>query len=177
MADHALTVVPHATAFSTAWAMPTPWTFQSKPIAAFLDRWLMDAKIIVDPFCGKSDRAGMRCDLAFGMDAVQFCNELLPNVRGSADAVLFDPPYSPRQIKESYSKVGLRCSRSDTQNAKLYSRVRGQLAELLRPGGVALSFGWQSAGFCGWATDEILLVQHGGAHNDTICVAQRKPTP
>lgn len=36
-----------------------------------------------------------------------------------------------------------------------------------------LSFGWNSAGMGleGFRRLEILLVAHGGAHNDTICVA------
>jgi hypothetical protein len=54
--------------------------------------------------------------------------------------------------------------------------VRAALTDILDDGGLALSFGWQSSGFGReWETLEILLVQHGGAHNDTICVAQRKP--
>jgi hypothetical protein len=44
-------------------------------------------------------------------------------------------------------------------------------------GTIALSFGWSSVGFGknrGWRMIEILLVCHGGAHNDTICVAEVK---
>ena len=53
--------------------------------------------------------------------------------------------------------------------------MREALALILKPDGIALSFGWQSAGFGrDWDTLEILLVQHGGAHNDTICVAQKR---
>ena len=110
-----------------------------------------------------------------GVDAEEFCQRLLQD-GVVADAVLFDPPYSPRQISECYKSIGKAVSMRDTQNALLYSRVRKPLAMLLRPGGVALSFGWQSSGFGkDWTTEEILLVQHGGAHNDTVCVAQRKP--
>lgn len=65
----------------------------------------------------------------------------------------------------------------ETQNARLYSEVRDALDRLLVPGGVALSFGWNSAGFGrrrGYDIAEIMLVAHGGAHNDTICVAEVK---
>lgn len=93
-----------------------------------------------------------------------------------ADAVLFDPPYSPRQIAECYRGIGREVRQEDTQNAALFSRVKAPLSSLLKSSGIALSFGWQSGGFGrSWETLEILLVQHGGAHNDTICVAQRKP--
>lgn len=158
---------------STIWAMPNKYTFQIPPIEEFVKRWVRDCKIIVDPFCGASEIATHRNDIRLSyLDSAIWCDSLSI----VADAVIFDPPYSPRQIKESYSSVGLKCTIRDTQNGALYKKVKGSLANLLKPGGIALSFGWQSSGFGkAWATEEIMLVQHGGAHNDTICVAQRKP--
>lgn len=162
---------------TVAWAMPNKWTFKIPPIAAFLDRWLSECDVIVDPFAGETSRGTLNNDLAMGgIDAGDWCESLLPNNEGRVDAVLFDPPYSPRQIKECYEHVGLKVGHVETQNGRLYKRVRQPLARLLKPGGIALSFGWQSSGFGkNWETLEILLCQHGGAHNDTICVAQRKP--
>lgn len=164
--------------FLTAWAMPNRRTFQIAPIAAFLDRWLYGCDLIADPFCGTDDRAHLRNDLGHGgIDAEEWCNVMLLEHFGRCDAVLFDPPYSPRQISECYKNIGRPVTAFDTRNAALYARVRKALSALLKPGGVALSFGWQSSGFGkAFVTEEILLVQHGGAHNDTICVAQRKPT-
>lgn len=162
-------------AMSTAWAMPSRWTFQIPPIAAFIARHVKDG-VIVDPFCGTSEIATHRNDLGRGgMDAADFCEGLL-SAGVVADAVLFDPPYSPRQISECYKGIGRKATMKDTQSAVLYASVRKPLAALLRPGGIALSFGWQSSGFTKtqFETVEILMVQHGGAHNDTICVAQRK---
>jgi hypothetical protein len=40
-----------------------------------------------------------------------------------------------------------------------------------------LSFGWNSAGMgkkYGFEQIEIMLVCHGAAHNDTICLAERR---
>lgn len=161
---------------AVAWAMPSRWTFQIPPIADFVQRWTEGRTCIVDPFCGTSLVAHHRNDMAHGgMDAEQFVRDLIAQgVR--ADCVIFDPPYSPRQIAECYKSIGRKATTEDTQNARLYKRVRDALADVLVPGGVALSFGWQSSGFGKrWLTHEILLVQHGGAHNDTICVAQVKP--
>ena len=134
--------------------------------------------VVVDPFCGISKWATHGNDLAHGgIDAVDYLASLVSG-GVAADAVIFDPPYSPRQIQECYKAVGRKVTRSDTQNAALYKRVRALLAQMLVPGGLALSFGWQSAGFGrAWLTEEILVVQHGGAHNDTFCVAQRKSAP
>ena len=147
-----------------------------EPVSRFIGRHVRLEDVIVDPFCGRSRIATHRNDLGMGgIDAVEFCQAL--HAQGvMADAVFFDPPYSPRQIAECYKGIGRKVGMADTQSAVLYQSVRTALASILRPGGVALSFGWQSQGFgVAWETTEILLVQHGGAHNDTICVAQRKP--
>ena len=160
---------------SVVWAMPSAWTFSIPPIAEFVWRWTKGAGVIVDPFCGQSKIATHRNDWGQGgVPAEEFLDGLLGEGL-EADAVLFDPPYSPRQISECYQGLGLKAAMADTQNAALYSRVRPRLAQLCKPGGIALCFGWQSAGL-GKAfgpIEEILLVQHGGGHNDTICVAQR----
>jgi hypothetical protein len=164
--------------FSTKWAMPNRWTFQIKPIAEFIERHLPthDGAVIVDPFSGTSEYATHANDLARGgVDAREYCNTLADQgVR--ADCVIFDPPYSPRQISECYKSVGIKATGKDTQNGALYASVRRAMKRMMKPGTVALSFGWQSSGFGkDFDTVEILLVQHGGAHNDTICVAQRAP--
>jgi hypothetical protein len=163
---------------TVSWGMPSRWTFEIPPIAAFVRKWTSGCAVIVDPFAGESKIGTHRNDLGRGgIDAQEFCMSLA-QLQGKADAVLFDPPYSPGQISACYKEIGRKATMVDTQNAVLYSRVRTALALLLKSGGIALSFGWQSSGFGrDWPTLEILLVQHGGAHNDTICVAQRKPKP
>lgn len=167
--------VQGATEFSTVWAMPSRWTFSIPPVAAFVARHTAGCTSIIDPFSGQSTIAHYRNDLGRGgEDAETFLAKLLADgVR--ADAVLFDPPYSPRQIAECYKGIGRAVTQEDTQDGALRRKVRALLARLLVPDGIALSFGWQSTGFGrGWHTHEILLVQHGGAHNDTICVAQSR---
>lgn len=166
---------------SRVWAMPSPQTFSIKPIGALLDRWLADRTVIVDPFSSSSRRAQWCNDLnpahcETPMDAEAYCQWFAAQ-GGVADAVLFDPPYSPRQVSEVYKSIGLAVSTTETQNGRLYKRVRDALDAILCPGGVAISCGWNSAGFGttrGYTIEEILLVAHGGAHNDTIVVVERK---
>lgn len=165
--------------FEVAWSMPSRWTFSVPPIKRFVEKWLVGAAVVVDPFCGQSSYGTLRNDLSNdgGMDAAEWCEALVATHERKADAVLFDPPYSPRQIAECYQAVRRNPTMEDTQSARLYRRVREPLKRLLKPGGVALSFGWQSSGFGKeFETREILLVRHGGAHNDTICVAQIAPS-
>lgn len=168
--------------FSRVWAMPSPDTFSILPIAAFLDRWIPPGATVVDPFARNSKRGTVTNDLnpettaEHHLEATDFV-KLLTDMHMEADVVLFDPPYSPRQISEAYANVGRHSTGRDTQNARLYKAVRDGLDSVLTCGGVALSFGWNSAGFGrerGYRIEEVLLVAHGGAHNDTICVAERK---
>ena len=163
------------------WAMPSADTFSIPPIAAFIERWKVDGSTI-DPFARNSTIADITNDLnpdtaaMYHMEAAEFARDQW-NMGVRVGRVLFDPPYSPRQISEVYASIGRPATTEDTQNARLYKAVRDALDCLLVPGGIALSFGWNSAGFGkkrGYEIEEILMVAHGGAHNDTICVAERK---
>src|SRR3990172_1007669 len=94
-----------------------------------------------------------------------------------ADVVIFDPPYSPRQIKDCYESVGLRMEQWDAGRAASWRQERTIIRRILRPGGIALSFGWSSIGMGvlhGFELLEVLLVCHGATHYDTICMAERK---
>jgi hypothetical protein len=161
---------------SRTWAMPSADTFDVAPIAEFVRRYLRG--VSVDPFARNKRWATHTNDLnpatkaEHHMDAEEFLHTLAGQ-DVVADAVILDPPYSPRQISECYAGIGREVGMEDTQSAVLYKRVRLAARRICRPGTVVLSFGWNSAGMGkGFRMDEILLVAHGGAHNDTICVAE-----
>ena len=164
--------------FSRTWAMPNKNTFSIPPIREFVLRYLHG--VSVDPFARDCQLANYTNDLnpettaQYHMHAVAFL-EMLANKGVSADVVLFDPPYSPRQISECYAAAGKKAGMVDTQNAALYAKCRTAIQNICGPGSIVLSFGWNSCGIGkGWQTEEIMLVAHGGAHNDTICLAERK---
>lgn len=162
-----------------AWAMPASDTFDCKPIAEFVRRYLHDDDVSVDPFARNKRWATYTNDLNSAteaehhMDAEAFL-VMLSGQGVKANCIILDPPYSPRQISECYAAAGIKAGMQDTQNAALYARVRRAARALCKPGTVVLSFGWNSAGM-GREFDrlETLLVAHGGAHNDTICVADK----
>jgi hypothetical protein len=168
--------------FTRHFAMPSAETFGIRPIGEFVRRYLDRATVSVDPFARNRDWATYTNDInpattaKSHADAEKFLFDLeLSGV--AADLALFDPPYSPRQISEHYKAAGLAVTAEDTQSARLYKRVRDALDKIMRPGGIVLSFGWQSAGMGkgrGYELIETMLVTHGGAHNDTICIAERK---
>jgi hypothetical protein len=167
--------------FSRAFAMPSRDTFSIAPIREFVQRYVrQNLGCSIDPFARNCDFCTFTNDLnpatdaAFHQDAEEFCRGLAPL---AATLALFDPPYSPRQISECYRGLGRGVTGADTQNAALYRRVRDALDALISPGGIVLSFGWSSNGMGsgrGYEIEEILMVAHGGAHNDTICIAERK---
>lgn len=166
--------------FARTWAMPSPDTFSVQPIAGLLDRVLAGCQIVVDPFARNATRGTITNDLnpdtqaQYHMDAVEFC-EMLIRDGVAADAVIFDPPYSPRQVSEVYQRIGKTATQHDTQNARLYRKVKANLKWMLKSGGVAVACGWNSGGFGpGMLLEEVLLVPHGGAHNDTIVTVERK---
>ena len=160
--------------------MPSPETFTIKPIADLLSRYLVGRTSIVDPFSRASKLAHYSNDLSKdfggGLDAVEYLARLQDSgVR--CDALLLDPPYSPRQMSECYQSVGMKLGMKQSQTAALYKACKDRMTEIATPDAIAITFGWSSVGFGlarGWEQVEILLVCHGGAHNDTICVVERR---
>lgn len=172
--------------FARQFAMPSHETFSIKPISELLDFWTSpqmlgtDSPIIVDPFARNSMRGTLRNDLnpstkaQYHMEAREWL-ATLPDI--SAHVVLFDPPYSPRQISECYQNVGRKCSTEDTQSPRLYKSVKDELTRILMPLGVAICCGWNTMGLGltrGFQMQSVLLVTHGGAHNDTLVTVESK---
>lgn len=166
--------------FQRYWAMPSADTFDCEPIGSFVQKYLLKSKVSVDPFARNRLWATHTNDINPStraknhMDARAFLKDL--HLNGTvADLLILDPPYSPRQITEQYKQANLLVNGKDTQNSVLYSECREWFRKISSPDATVLSFGWNSAGMGkGWEIMEILLVCHGGAHNDTICMAERK---
>lgn len=164
-------------AFSRVWAMPSKATFTIRPIAELIERYVSASELWIDPFAGWNSPATVTNDINhdaptdFHEHAVEFCKRF-----DAVDGILLDPPYSPRQISEHYRSAGLKATQTDTC-ASFYSDVKSEGARVLRHGGFAITCGWNSNGFGknrGFELIEVLLVPHGGAHNDTIVTVERK---
>jgi hypothetical protein len=168
--------------FSRTWAMPSTDTFSCKPIGDWVKQRLSSSHCSVDPFSRNKRWAKWTNDLnpkteaEFHMDAEAFL-VMLAERNVICDLLILDPPYSPRQISEAYSEAGLKCGMKDTQNSALYKRVKDAAMRILSVNASVLSFGWNTVGMGesrGFIQEEIMLVCHGGAHNDTICLAEIK---
>ncbi len=167
---------------SRTWAMPNADTFSVPPIGEFVKKYLVDSVVSVDPFARNKDWATYTNDLnpdttaQSHMDAEEFLKTLAVE-KVYADLVIFDPPYSPRQISECYKSIGREVGSKETQSAVLYQRVRNAIAPILSENAIVISFGWNTVGMGkkhGFEIVEIMLVCHGGAHNDTICLAEKR---
>ena len=90
--------------------------------------------------------------------------------------MLYDPPYSPRQVAECYKEFGATVNMETTQ-ASYWSNQKKEISRIVKPGGYCITCSWNSGGIgqkYGFEIVEILMVAHGGWHNDTIVVVERK---
>lgn len=161
------------------WEMPNKNTFDIKCIKRMIIRHMPLTGTIIDPFANKNTMANVTNDLdtryktTYNIDALEFLGKFKTN---SVDCVLYDPPYSPRQVSEIYKKLD-KSVNFETTNASYWSKQKKSISEILKPGGKCISFGWNSNGIGavrGFKIVEILIVAHGGQHNDTICVVEEK---
>lgn len=168
------------TKINRIWAMPNKNTFQIRPIKELLSRYIGgEDKIVVDPFANDSKIGTITNDLnpkfdtTYHMDALDFLKQI-PNA--SVDVVLYDPPYSLRQVKECYEGVGITVTAEHTKSS-WRSKHLDEIARILRPSGICISFGWNTNGVGmkrGFRIEEILIVPHGGSKNDTLCTVETK---
>ncbi|MBG9692562.1 adenine-specific DNA methylase [Lysinibacillus sphaericus] len=162
-----------------SWNMPNKNTFEIKSIRELLKDELKGG-LIIDPFANRNNYGHITNDLNekydtdFHMDALDFLR-MFPDE--SVDVVLFDPPYSPRQVKEAYESVGLNTKGGRLTQASYWSDLKKEIARVLRIGGKSISFGWNSGGMNNkelFHINRIQLVAHGGNHNDTIVTVSVK---
>lgn len=160
------------------WAMPNKNTFDIKPINALIEEELTEG-LWIDPFANRNKLATVTNDLSteydtdYHLDALDFMKMFGSS---SVDGVLYDPPYSPRQVSECYNNVGLNVT-WDTTKASFWGNHKREISRITKIGGKVITFGWNSGGIgykYGFEISRILLVPHGGWHNDTICTVEIK---
>jgi hypothetical protein len=161
------------------WAMPNSRTFNIKPIADLLKEEQAGVGNWVDPFSGGSNLAQFTNDLNpqikadYHEDALDFLKRFPDN---KVDGVLYDPPYSVRQVAECYKMVGIPVTQ-ETTRSDFYTKIKLEIARITKRGGKVISFGWNSGGIgktLGFEMTRILLVPSGGIHNDTIVTVEIK---
>ena len=164
------------------WAMPNKNTFSIKPIKELIHRYLIGKWI--DPFANDSifknelitNDINPEYKTDYNLDALEFLKQFNNN---SIDGILFDPPYSIHQINEVYDGFG---------KIKQFSRFAHEIKRIIKLNGYCISFGWNTNGMpfemkidnkkekTGFNKEkkEILIVSHGGCHNDTLITVDQK---
>ncbi len=165
--------------YNRVWEMPNSNTFDIRCIKRLIYKYVKPEHKSIDPFANTNKIAQITNDIDpdmgadYCMDAIDFIKQFNAE---SIDIVLYDPPYSPRQVSECYKKVGKTVNMETTQ-ASFWGNLKKEIARIVKPRGIVISFGWNSNGIGktkGFEIIEILLVAHGGQHNDTICTVERK---
>lgn len=165
-----------------AWAMPSMATFTISPITTLLNAYVPKEGVgWIDPFAGDNSPAFDTNDhnpekkSKSHMEALDFViSKEVAKVKYSG--ALFDPPYSYRQVSEHYKVLGKKATQLDT-STNFYNRVLNPLANVIELGGHCISFGWNTNGMGknrGFEIVEILIVAHGGHHNDTLVTVEKK---
>lgn len=161
------------------WSMPNKNTFEILPIKKLIVEEVDLSKYWIDPFANRNKVATVTNDLSmeydtdYHLDALDFMKLFEDN---SVDGVLYDPPYSPRQVSECYNDVGYNVT-WDTTKASFWGNHKREISRIVKLGGKVITFGWNSGGIgykYGFEIERILLVPHGGWHNDTICTVEVK---
>lgn len=157
--------------------MPSCNTFSIEPIKDLIRKY--QKSLCIDPFANSNKIADVTNDIDtqydtdFHLDAIDFLKLFGDRSIGT---VLFDPPYSPRQVSEVYKQVEAVVNMQTTQSS-FWSKLKQQIARVTEHNGIVITCGWNSGGVgegYGFEIQEILLVAHGGWHNDTIVTVERK---
>jgi len=123
--------------------MPNSNTFDIKPIGELIRRYVKPDIYSIDPFANKNRIAQICNDLnpeygtQYCLDAIDF---LKIHHDGHVDLVLYDPPYSPRQVSECYKALGKTVNMATTQ-ASYWGNQKKEIARIVKIGGYVITCG------------------------------------
>ena len=160
------------------WALPNSRTFTVAPIKRTIEKYYSPDLVCINPFANESEygitndlNPKFNCD--YNLEATDFLKLFKPK---TVDLVLYDPPYTPRQLKEMYENITGGTNVLDTK-ASYWSEQKDLISDMVKPNGIVISCGYDSNGIGkgrGFEMLEILIVAHGGKHNDTIVTVEQK---
>lgn len=154
------------------WEMPNKYTFKMRCVSSLLHEEM--SGVWADPFCGLYSPATLTNDADSNipagnhMDGLEFLRTI-PDA--NVDGVLFDPPYSKHQACVSY-----KAADGGKAGKRIYASLcQDEIMRIVRSGGKAICFGWNSCGIGkvrGFELQRVLIICHGGHHNDTIVTVE-----
>lgn len=167
--------------------MPNSQTFKIRAIKKLILSRIKENDIILDPFANDADIKNYipksckyisndldpQYDTDYHLEAQDFLKLFEDN---SADVILYDPPYSSRQVSECYKSLGKTVSMSDTSSG-YFTKFKKEISRVLKQGGIVISCGWNTNGIgkkYNMNLVEVLDIAHGGSHYDTLVTVERK---
>lgn len=155
------------------WDMPNKHTFLIPTVKCLLRRFVGNGRGWADPFANAHSPAEHTNDInpdmptKHNLDAVSFLRLFQDS---ELNGVLLDPPYSMHQCTISYEGYG-------RERVNALTPVHDEAARVIKEGGLILCFGWNTNGIGserGFTLDEVIVIPHGGHHNDTLVTVERK---
>lgn len=168
------------------WAMPNSKTFKIKPIKEIIQKYVKENDLVLDPFANESSikneikykqYISNDLDKTYNTDYHLEAQEFMKLFGDkSVDVILFDPPYSGRQVAECYKKLNKTVTMNDT-NSSYFTKFKKEISRILKPNGICITCCWNTNGMgkkYGFEIIEILDVAHGSMHNDTLVTIEKK---
>ena len=148
------------------WCMPNHKTFEMSPVKKLIKEELDNE--YVDPF-----------PHPFKQDAIEYLKSFKNN---SVNGLVFDTPYSQYQLNLMYKGLGKYFHNSPDKNpddriTKYWSNCKKEIERIARIGATVISFGWNTNGIgksYNFKIERILILAHGGRHNDTLITVEKK---
>lgn len=103
----------------------------------------------------------------YHMDAFDFINYWKQEKHPKFNTIILDPPYTSRKSMEKYG--GRMISN--------FQKVKELVPSILENNGLVIFCGYSSSGMGksrGFGKEHICLIGHGGSHEDTIVLVERK---
>lgn len=85
------------------------------------------------------------------------------------DTIILDPPYNLRKSREKY----------DGKYIGSFTKIKNLLPQILNDEGFIITLGYDTVGMSksrGFEKEEVCIICHGGDHNDTLVLVERKVT-
>lgn len=152
---------------------PKKWTFEQPR----LKQWIEERceGFTLNLFAGKTklNIPEFRVDISneFAPDIVDdafvFVCKAIELKQDRYDTIILDPPYNIRKAREKYKGKWIGA----------LTKIKNKLPEILMPKGIIFSLGYDSVGMSKsrrFEKEELCVVCHGGDHNDTLILKERK---
>lgn len=155
---------------------PKRWTFEQPKLKEWVISWcdVQDKGDVLNLFAGKTQLGvdEVRVDISnefkphFYCDAYDFVSMAISN-EIIFNTIILDPPYNLRKSREKYNGKYIGS----------FTKIKNLLPRILYPNGRIITLGYDTVGMSksrGFEKIAICVVCHGGDHNDTLCLVERK---